>query len=96
MEPSSTTRSGASRRSASQLVSTIHLSGPLHGRLLQFSSERDANAPVDLALVLDLGDRHAADLAGAGDMRAAARLQIDAAVLANGNETNARPCPSAA
>src|SRR5271157_4479955 len=41
-------------------------------------SQRDAHAPVDLALLFDTGDRGIADFAGAGDMGAPARLEIQA------------------
>src|SRR5215216_5797362 len=40
--------------------------------------QRDPHAAVLLALLLDIGDGDAADLAGAADMRAAAGLEVDA------------------
>ena len=43
--------------------------------------QRDPDAAVLLALLLDVGDRDAADLAGAAHMRAAAGLQVDAVDL---------------
>ena len=60
------------------------------------SRERDADAPVQLALVLDLGDGDAADLARAPHVRAAAGLQVHGAVLADGDEAHPARCPSAA
>src|SRR5271165_1033280 len=39
--------------------------------------QRDAHAPVDLALLFDTRDRGIADFAGAGDMGAPARLEVE-------------------
>ena len=60
------------------------------------SRERDADAPVELALLLDLGDDDRADLAGALDVRAAARLQVDRAALADDDEAHLAGARSAA
>src|SRR5215211_3871625 len=46
--------------------------------------QRDPHAAVLLALLLDIGDGDAADLAGAADMRAAAGLEVDALDLDEG------------
>src|SRR5262245_11955108 len=51
--------------------------------------ERNADAPVQLALLLDSGDGHATDLAGAPHVRSAARLQIHRAVLADDHKAHA-------
>src|ERR1700733_9415120 len=85
MEPSSTTSPGVLRRSASQPVCTIHLSFMV---LVPpgCSGERDADAPVQLALLLDLGDGRRPDLAGALDVCAAARLQVDGPIHADGDQ----------
>src|SRR6185503_20525506 len=50
--------------------------------------EGEPNAAVLPALFLDLGDRNAADLGGRANMRAAAWLQVDGTVDADGNQTH--------
>src|SRR5262245_38566748 len=50
------------------------------------SCERDADTAVELALFFDLGDHDLPDLARALHVRATARLQVDAAVLADDDE----------
>src|SRR3546814_15691000 len=47
------------------------------GSLRLSSVEQDVDAPVLAALVLDLADPHAADLAGAAHVGSAAALQVD-------------------
>ena len=100
MEPSRTTRSGASRCEASQSVSTSHLRvvDALHARVVPPIAQANETRMrrFMLALLLDLGDDDRADLAGALDVRAAAGLQVDGAVLADDDEAHLARCPSAA
>src|SRR5215212_5329419 len=75
-DPSTTTMSGAERRSASQAVDTKGACG------IRFSSgQSDPDTPVLLALLLDVGDANGPDLARPTHMGAAAGLQIDAVDL---------------
>ena len=64
-----------------------------HRAPLRSGRERDAHAPVEPALLLDLRHRRAADFAGARDMRAAAGLEVEAV---DRDEAHAARFPSAA
>ncbi len=58
-------------------ISAKRLAKAVHSGLQERSGKGDPHAAIDLALLLDGGDGHAADLAGLLHMRAAAGLQIE-------------------
>src|SRR5271166_2678555 len=72
-ELSITPRFGSPSAAASSSV--VQKSREAMGKVRSGGSERDAHAAVDFALLLDLGDRGAADLAGQRDMRPPRRAE---------------------
>src|ERR1044071_6047784 len=78
-ELSSTRTCGSSRCAASHSVVT---SASGRAKAMALLREGDIDAAILPALVLDLADHHPADLGGVADMRAAAGLQIGAAIRA--------------
>ena len=76
-EPSITPRS-ASPSSAASSAGRAEIARSHRRGSGQKRRERDAHAAVDPALLLDLDDRCAADFAGARDMGASARLEVEA------------------